>query len=86
MLNILQAIRLHLNLNGLLVHLITKDYKLTKYAEVPGYGDLFDRNNDKAELNNLWEQEPKLRFEMLDILFHEYSITRSRFPIRDSGF
>lgn len=69
-----------------LVHLITKDYKLTKYAEIPGYGDLFDRHNDKAELNNLWEKDPELRFEMLDKLFHEYSITRSRFPIRESGF
>jgi arylsulfatase A-like enzyme len=69
-----------------LVHLITKNYKLTKYAELPGYGDLFDRNNDKAELNNLWNKDTNLRFQMLDKLFHEYSITRSRFPKRDSGF
>ena len=40
-----------------LVHLITKDYKLTKYAELPGYGDLFDRNNDKTEINNLWNKK-----------------------------
>ncbi len=69
-----------------LIHLITKDFKLTKYAELPGYGDLFDRSNDKLELNNLWDKDQDLRLEMLDKLFHEYSITRSRFPMRDSGF
>jgi arylsulfatase A-like enzyme len=69
-----------------IVHLITKDYKLTKYTELPGIGDLFDRKNDKAELNNLWNKNPELKFEMLDKLFHEYSLTRSRFPKRDSGF
>lgn len=69
-----------------ILHIITKNHKLTKYAELPGYGDLFDRNNDKAELHNLWDKEHKLRFELLDKLFHEYAITRSRFPIRDSGF
>ena len=69
-----------------IVHLITKDYKLTKYAELPGYGDLFNRKNDKAELYNLWEKDKDKRLEILDKLFHEYSITRSRFPKRDSGF
>ncbi|MFX1359061.1 MAG: sulfatase [Promethearchaeota archaeon] len=69
-----------------LIHLITKDYKLTKYAELPGYGDLFDRRNDKLELNNLWNQNQDLRIEMLDKLFHEYALTRSRFPKRESGF
>jgi arylsulfatase A-like enzyme len=69
-----------------IVHLVTKDYKLTKYAELPGYGDLFDRNNDKAELNNLWDEDQDLRLELVDKMFHEYSITRTRFPKRDSGF
>lgn len=69
-----------------IIHLVTKDYKLTKYAELPGYGDVFDRNNDKAELNNLWEKDQNLRLELLDKMFHEYSLTRSRFPKRASGF
>ncbi len=69
-----------------IIHLITKDYKLTKYAELPGFGDLFNRTEDKAELNNLWEKDSNLSFKLLDKLFHEYSITRSRFPSRDSGF
>jgi len=69
-----------------LIHLITKDYKLTKYAEIPGYGDIFDRKHDQAEINNLWEKDKDLRLNLVDKMFHEYSMTRSRFPKRDSGF
>ena len=36
-------------------HLITDEYKLTIYEEMPGFGDLYDRKNDPNELNNLWE-------------------------------
>jgi arylsulfatase A-like enzyme len=68
-----------------LTHLITEDYKLTTYAELPGYGDIYNRNIDKEELNNLWEKDKDLRLELLDKLLHEYMITRSRFPIRQGG-
>ncbi|MFX1428530.1 MAG: sulfatase [Promethearchaeota archaeon] len=68
-----------------LCHLVTEDYKLTTYAELPGYGDIYDRKNDKDELNNLWEKDKELRLELLDKLLHEYMITRSRFPIRQGG-
>lgn len=66
-------------------HLITEDYKITKYAELPGYGDIYDRKNDKDELNNLWDKEKDLRAELVDKLLHEYMITRSRFPARQGG-
>ena len=66
-------------------HLVTKDYKLTKYAELPNYGDLFDRNNDKDEVNNLWDKEKEVRYKLMDDLFHEYLITRSRFPARQGA-
>ena len=68
-----------------LTHLVTEDYKLTTYAELPEYGDIYDRENDKSELNNLWEKDEKLRLKLLDKLFHEYMMTRSRFPIRQGG-
>ncbi|MDX1797759.1 MAG: sulfatase-like hydrolase/transferase [Candidatus Lokiarchaeia archaeon] len=68
-----------------LIHLITEDYKLTTYAELPGYGDIYNRKNDKGELNNLWDKDKSLRLELLDKLLHEYMITRSRFPIRQGG-
>jgi arylsulfatase A-like enzyme len=64
------------------IHLVTKDYKLTKYAELENYGDLFDRKNDKDEKNNLWDKEKELKYKLMEELFHEYLITRSRFPIR----
>ena len=69
-----------------IIHLITKDYKLTKYSELPGFGDLFNRNNDKNELNNLWENDKNLRLDLLDKMFHEYAKTRSRFPSRESAY
>ena len=66
-------------------HLVTENYKITKYAELPGYGDIFDRKNDKDEINNLWDKDKELRVNLVDRLLHEYMITRSRFPIRQGG-
>jgi len=66
-------------------HLITKDYKLTKYQEVPEFGDLFDRKNDPEELNNLWYTDKDLKLRLLDKLIHEYLTSRSRFPKRQGG-
>jgi arylsulfatase A-like enzyme len=66
-------------------HLITKDYKLTKYAELPNYGDIYHRKNDKEELRNLWNRSKDLRMKLVDKLLHEYMITSSRFPIRQGG-
>ena len=68
-----------------LCHLITEDYKITKYTELPGFGDIFDRKNDKEELHNLWEKDKNLRTKLIDQLIHEYMITRSRFPARQGG-
>ncbi|UCC19424.1 MAG: sulfatase-like hydrolase/transferase [Promethearchaeota archaeon] len=66
-------------------HLITEDYKLTKYQEVPEFGDIFDRKKDVKELNNLWDKDKDLKLNLLDKLIHEYLTTRSRFPIRQGG-
>ena len=66
-------------------HLITEDYKITKFAELPGYGDIYDRKNDQGELNNLWDKYKDLRLDLTDKLLHEYMITRSRFPTRQGG-
>ncbi|NHJ24960.1 MAG: hypothetical protein EAX89_10315 [Candidatus Lokiarchaeota archaeon] len=68
-----------------LCHLITKDYKLTKYAELPHFGDIYHRKRDKDELYNLWNRNKDLKMKLVDKLFHEYMITRSRFPIRQGG-
>ena len=68
-----------------LCHLITKHYKLTKYAELPNYGDIYHRQNDKEEMHNLWNQNKDLKNRLTDKLLHEYMITRSRFPARQGG-
>ena len=66
-------------------HLITEEYKLTKYQEVPEFGDIFDRRSDTKELDNLWHKDKDLKLKLLDKLIHEYLSTRSRFPARQGG-
>jgi arylsulfatase A-like enzyme len=70
-----------------LCHYITKDYKLTMYEGVKGYGDLFHRKNDPDELNNLWfnKKNIEIRFELLEGLFQENLKIQSRFPERQAA-
>jgi arylsulfatase A-like enzyme len=42
--------------------------------------------DEEVGLNNLWEKDQELRLKLLDKMFHEYSMTRTRFPKRNSGF
>jgi len=66
-------------------HLITDTHKLTVYAELPGFGDLFDRKNDPDEINNLWYDEKELQCKMLDKILHESLMRQSRYPKRVSA-
>jgi hypothetical protein len=67
-------------------HFITKDYKLTVYNRLTGYGDLFDRKNDPYELNNLWydEDHQQIRHELMEQLFHANLNAQSRYPKREA--
>lgn len=67
-------------------HFITKDYKLTVYNRLPGYGDLFDRKKDPHELNNLWydEEYQQVRHELMEQLFHANLNAQSRYPKREA--
>lgn len=66
-------------------HLITDTHKLTVYAELPRFGDLFDRKNDPDEINNLWYDEKELQCKMLDKILHESLKMQSRYPKRVSA-
>jgi len=68
-------------------HLITKDYKLTVYEEMEGFGDLFHRKNDPDELNNLWYNKDMkdVRFKLVDKLLHETLKAQTRNPKRIAG-
>ncbi|MBN2156844.1 MAG: sulfatase-like hydrolase/transferase [Candidatus Lokiarchaeota archaeon] len=68
-------------------HLITKQFKLTVYEEMPGFGDLYDRLNDPLELTNLWEHPnyQKIRVELVEKLLFEVLKNQSRFPRRIAG-
>jgi len=68
-------------------HLITEDYKLTVYEEMPGFGDLYDRRNDPHELYNLWDDPDykNVRKELIEKLLREVLKNQSRFPKRIAG-
>ncbi len=63
-------------------HLITPDNKLTIYAGLTDYGDLFDRKNDPHELTNLWTSKPELRNKLVKRLLHENLKAQSIYPRR----
>jgi len=68
------------NLEMRVKSLVTERYTLTVYNKLHGYGDLFDRENDPDELNNLWYSNPELRLELLDKLVHEIINAQSLYP------
>jgi len=70
------------NLEMRLKSLVTERYTLTVYNKLPEYGDLFDRENDPDELNNLWDSNPELRHELVDKLLHEVINAQSLYPKR----
>lgn len=65
---------------GRLKYLITDRYSLTVYAGFPGYGDLFDLEEDPHELDNLWESNPDLRHELVEKLLFEVIKHQSIYP------
>jgi arylsulfatase A-like enzyme len=68
-------------------HLITKEYKLTIWEGLKGYGDLFNRVKDPDELQNLWYDKnlKNLRTDLLETLLHEDLKIQSRFPVRQAA-
>ncbi len=68
-------------------HLITEDFKLTIYEEMPGFGDLYDRKNDPNELNNLWDNPDyqDVKTKLIEKLLYEVLKNQSRFPKRIAG-
>jgi len=68
-------------------HLITKDYKLSLYEGLMGHADLYNRNNDPWEMNNLWYDEAftNTKCKLINRLLHEIMTTQSRFPKRLAG-
>ncbi|MBD3214229.1 MAG: sulfatase-like hydrolase/transferase, partial [Candidatus Lokiarchaeota archaeon] len=74
-------------LESRLRHLITKDYKLTVYETAPEFGDLYDRNNDPYELNNLWNDSSyrDIRCKLLNQCLRENLKAQTKFPKRIAG-
>jgi uncharacterized sulfatase len=65
---------------GRLKYLMTGRYSLVVYDGFPGYGDLFDLQEDPDELNNLWEKQPELRAELVEKLLFEVIKQQTFYP------
>lgn len=61
-------------------YLITDKHSLTVYNGLPGYGDLFDLQEDPDEVNNLWYSNPDLRHELVEKLLFEVINHQSVYP------
>ncbi|TXT63978.1 MAG: putative Arylsulfatase [Promethearchaeota archaeon] len=74
-------------LESRLRHLITQDYKLTVYETAPEFGDLYDRNNDPNELNNLWDDLSyrDIRCKLLNQCLRENLKAQTKYPKRIAG-
>jgi arylsulfatase A-like enzyme len=74
-------------LESRLRHLITQDYKLTVYETAPEFGDLYDRNNDPNELNNLWDDPSyrDIRCKLLNQCLRENLKAQTKYPKRIAG-
>jgi len=71
-------------LEARLRHLITEDYKLTIYENLPNFGDIYDRKKDQYELQNLWHDRSfrDKRFELVNRLLHENLKAQTKHPNR----
>ncbi len=65
---------------GRLKYLMTGRYSLVVYDGFPGYGDLFDLQEDPDELNNLWDKSPELRAELVERLLFEVIKQQTFYP------
>ena len=68
-------------------HLITKTHKLTLYEGFPNYGDLFNWQKDRDEIDNLWfkNEFKDLRFQLTNQLLQECLKAQTRYPKRIAG-
>ncbi|MFX1390031.1 MAG: sulfatase, partial [Promethearchaeota archaeon] len=74
-------------LTARLRHLITENHKLTVYSNLYEFGDIYDRNVDHLELNNLWYDKKfkDKKFELVNRLLHENLKAQSHYPKRIAG-
>ena len=62
--------------------MITENYKLTIYENFENFGDLYNRDDDPGETNNLWNNDKfkDIRNNLLRKMLHESLKIQSRYP------
>ncbi len=62
--------------------LITETHRLTIYDGFENCGDIFNYEDDPGEVNNLWEKESELKFDLTNRLMREIISLQPRLPTR----
>ncbi|MHA1256050.1 MAG: hypothetical protein ACTSPS_10685, partial [Promethearchaeota archaeon] len=62
--------------------LITETHRLTIYDGFENCGDIFNYKDDPGEVNNLWEKESELKFDLTNKLMREIISLQPRLPTR----
>lgn len=75
------------SLEARLRHLVTDKYKLTIYEGMSDFGDIYDRENDPNELNNLWHDNTfkEVKFTLVNKLLQENLKAQTKYPKRIAG-
>ena len=64
--------------------LVTENHRLTLYDGYDDFGDLFDYKADPDEVNNLWNRNQELRYDLVEKLLREIINIRPRYPKREA--
>ncbi len=62
--------------------LITETHRLTIYDGLENCGDIFNYEDDPGEVNNLWEKDSELKFDLTNRLMREIISLQPRLPTR----
>jgi len=62
--------------------LITETHRLTIYDGFENCGDIFNYKDDPGEVNNLWDKDSELKFDLTNKLMREIISLQPRLPTR----
>jgi arylsulfatase A-like enzyme len=66
-------------------HLITETHKITIYAGLEDFGDIYDRMKDPDELTNLWDKDRGLKESLVTKILHENLKAQAKIPKRQAS-
>ena len=64
--------------------LITETHRLTIYDGYENFGEIFNYEDDPGEINNLWDKDGELKYDLTNKLMREIISLQSKLPTRKS--